>query len=165
MKVADTSMAVDKEGVSQFCSLVIFAKKFEDLPLSQRIGDIIRVHRATVGQYNKVKQFTANMFFNSSWAIFSPAPRAAELPQEEEKKGGKAVEMEYQPFSFSGKQFTFKKEEQKTIKALRTWIHLQFSKHQMLSADFISKLKDIPEAGAKKEDGRYKDFDLEVKIV
>jgi hypothetical protein len=50
----------------------MFANKFEDLPVSQRVGDIIRVHRASVGIFKNQKQFTANIFFNSSWAVFSP---------------------------------------------------------------------------------------------
>ena len=74
MKIADSSLPIH-EGVVQHCTLVFFAKKFEDLPISQRIGDIIRIHRASVGQYKNVKQFTANIFFNSSWAIFSPSPK------------------------------------------------------------------------------------------
>ena len=65
-------MLIDKEGIIETCTLVMFAKRFEDLPISQRIGDIIRVHRANVGTYKGHKQFTANIFFNSSWALFSP---------------------------------------------------------------------------------------------
>ena len=67
-------MNIDKkeDGHVEFCTLVMFANKFEDLPISQRVGDIIRVHRASVGNYKGQKQFTANVFFNSSWAIFHP---------------------------------------------------------------------------------------------
>ena len=53
-------------------TLMFFAKRFWDLPNSQRIGDIIRVHRAQCGTYKGVKHFTANIFFNSSWALFYP---------------------------------------------------------------------------------------------
>ena len=35
--------------------------------------------------YKDVKQFTANMFFNTSWAIFSPVINEKELQEEEEK--------------------------------------------------------------------------------
>ena len=73
-KIADASMNIDKkeDGHVEFCTLVMFANKFEDLPISQRVGDIIRVHRSSVGLYKGQKQFTANIFFNSSWAIFHP---------------------------------------------------------------------------------------------
>jgi len=30
------------------------------------------VHRAHVQEYKGIKQFSANIFFNSSWALFSP---------------------------------------------------------------------------------------------
>ena len=68
-KVADPGCFIDKKdsGHVNFCTLVMFANKFEDLPISQRVGDIIRIHRASVGMYKGIKQFTANIFFNSSW--------------------------------------------------------------------------------------------------
>jgi hypothetical protein len=72
MKIADPEQTFDNEGVIEHCTLVLFAKRFEDLPISQRIGDIIRVHRANCGVFKNVKQFSANIFFNSSWALFSP---------------------------------------------------------------------------------------------
>jgi hypothetical protein len=55
MKITDPSLTIDKEGVIEYCTLVFFAKKFEDLPISQRIGDIIRLHRAGVGMFKNVK--------------------------------------------------------------------------------------------------------------
>ena len=61
---------MDSAGVVDFISIVFFADKFEDLPVCQRVGDIIRVHRATVATYKDRKQFTANVCFNSSWALF-----------------------------------------------------------------------------------------------
>lgn len=55
IKIVDPSCNIDHEGVAEHCTLVLFAKKFEDLPISQRIGDIIRVHRANCGIYKGVK--------------------------------------------------------------------------------------------------------------
>jgi hypothetical protein len=51
LKLADLSSKFDKDGVVSYVSLVCFAKKFDDLPISQRCGEIIRVHRASVGTY------------------------------------------------------------------------------------------------------------------
>tara|TARA_B110000285_G_C14872199_1_gene489764 strand:+ start:301 stop:468 length:168 start_codon:yes stop_codon:yes gene_type:complete len=53
MKIADASCSISNRdgGLVNHTSLVLFANKFEDLPISQRVGDIIRVHRATVGEY------------------------------------------------------------------------------------------------------------------
>lgn len=49
-KIADPSRKITN-GVCEHVSVVFFAKKFEDLPVSQTIGEIIRIHRATVGSY------------------------------------------------------------------------------------------------------------------
>jgi hypothetical protein len=46
LKIADPDQPFDKDGVVEHCTLMLFAKKFEDLPICQRVGDIIRVHRA-----------------------------------------------------------------------------------------------------------------------
>ena len=144
---------------------MLFAKRFEDLPITQRIGDIIRVHRAYVGSFKGVKQFTANIFFNSSWALFSPLHPKAE---EETKSGPKkqVSEREFTPFSFFGHRFSFEKKEQKVIKSLRDWVSRTFTKHQVLSNKYITKLEDISHVGARKEDtGRYYDIDLQVKVA
>jgi hypothetical protein len=57
LKIADPSCKIDKadQGTVEYCTLVLFANKFEDLPVSQRVGDIIRVHRASVGFYRESK--------------------------------------------------------------------------------------------------------------
>ena len=70
LKVADPTSRVDNKGVADFISVVFFADKFDDLPVCQKVGDIIRVHRATVSTYKDRKQITANVCFNSSWAVF-----------------------------------------------------------------------------------------------
>jgi hypothetical protein len=51
--------------------VVIYAKRFEDLPLIRRVGDVIRIHRANIRSYKDLKQFNVNVFYNSSWCLFS----------------------------------------------------------------------------------------------
>ncbi len=49
LRIADPTTAFTEDGVLEHCSsLVLFANKFTDLPICQRVGDIIRVHRAHV---------------------------------------------------------------------------------------------------------------------
>ena len=55
IKVADMTSRMDIKGVADFISIVFFADKFEDLPICQRVGDIIRVHRASVATYKDRK--------------------------------------------------------------------------------------------------------------
>ena len=50
-----------------------FANKIELLPQLKRVGDIIRIHRANIGQYRNFKTFMVNMDFGSSWALFRGA--------------------------------------------------------------------------------------------
>ena len=54
-KIADATSRMDNKGVCDYISIVFFADKFEDLPVCQRVGDIIRVHRATVATYKDRK--------------------------------------------------------------------------------------------------------------
>ena len=75
LKIVDPSLHIkNQKGTgdsSDYATLVLYAKKFEDLPIVQRIGDVIRVHRATLRLYNNQRQFNASVFYNSSWALFS----------------------------------------------------------------------------------------------
>lgn len=165
-RVVDATQPVDHDGVVEYCTLVFFAKRFEDLPICQRIGDIIRVHRAHVQEYKGIKQFSANIFFNSSWALFSPLTPKDRLKQLDEQvdTGSKPVasadSREFHPFAYYGKTFSFDISEKKIITSQREWIAKTFAKHPVLSERYITKLKDIPEFGGKRETGRYYDFDL-----
>jgi hypothetical protein len=79
--------------------VVFFARKFEDLPVSQRVGEIIRIHRATVGFFKERKQLTVNICFNSSWDLFAPI-------KDKKTNDGKAVKQsteDFEPFAFFGK--------------------------------------------------------------
>lgn len=126
------------------------------------------MHRAYVGTFKGVKQFTANIFFNSSWALFSPLSGRKQDPLEEEKGAvaKPAGEREFYPFQFFGKQFSFEASEKKTIRQFREWIGKSFAKHHILSSKYITPLAEVPQKGAKNPDsGRYYDFDLQVKVV
>jgi hypothetical protein len=48
LKITDPDQPINKDGVVEHCTLMMFARKFEDLPIIQRVGEIIRVHRAHV---------------------------------------------------------------------------------------------------------------------
>ena len=75
MKIVDPSLhmktAKGTGDHSDYATLVFFAKRFEDLPIMQRIGDIIRVHRAALRIYNHQRQFNVNIYFKGAYALFS----------------------------------------------------------------------------------------------
>ncbi len=43
---------------------------------------------------------------------------------------------------------------------MRDWIGKTFAKSPVLSERYITKLKDVAEYGAKRENNKYYDFDL-----
>lgn len=72
-----------------FASVIIYAKRFEDLPIVRNIGDIIRIHRANMKQYQEIKQFHVNVYYNSSWCLFSCKEETnveEEMSDDEEKE-------------------------------------------------------------------------------
>lgn len=51
-------------------SITLFAKQPDQLPQFKRIGDIIRIHKANVGQYKNHKTLCVNVNYGSNWTIF-----------------------------------------------------------------------------------------------
>lgn len=71
VKVTDLSMRKNtKEGTQDSVTVVFFSLSEDNLPKCQRMGELIRVHRACVGEFRGEKQMTADVNFSSSWAIF-----------------------------------------------------------------------------------------------
>ena len=101
--------------------------------------------------YKGSKRFTANVFFNSSWALFSP---------DQVKKQSK--ELEFRPTQFFGKQLSFDQFEQKILKNLRKWISQSFLEKNVLSNQFITNLSELNQI---QQDDKHFDFDLMVKIL
>ena len=52
----------------------LFAKNLEDLPHVFRIGDIIRVHRVNVSDFQNQLNLNGNVYINTAWVIFSGNP-------------------------------------------------------------------------------------------
>lgn len=159
-KVADlTSKTTD--GTVEYISVVFFASRFEDLPISQRVGEIIRIHRAVVGVYKDKLQLTVNICFNSSWALFAPS-----FPKKtEDGKVQKASIEDYVPLTFYGKSMHTEAKDKLIVSNLRTWSSKQFASIPVLQGKYITKLSEVPIKGSAQPDGKFYDFDLQVKIV
>ena len=52
LKVIDPTLNPKLNKDAGYASVVIYANRFEDLPIVHRIGDIIRIHRANLRLYN-----------------------------------------------------------------------------------------------------------------
>jgi hypothetical protein len=157
LKIVDPSLHIkNQKGTgdsSDYATLVLYAKRFEDLPIIQRIGDIIRVHRATLRLYNNQRQFNASVFYNSSWALFSTDKKT---PQQEVSGDDKPTN-ENIPFSFSGKHYTFEKQESAILANTRKWANQYVSQYNVITSDMVQPLS--------KAQSQKNDFDVVAKIL
>ena len=71
VKIIDPSLYNESEGTTACISVTFFASLESQLPQFKRVGDIIRIHRANIGQYKNFKTFSVNLAYGSSWCIFS----------------------------------------------------------------------------------------------
>ena len=156
-KVIDPS-SLTKGGKLNVVNVVFFAKSFEDLPIIQRIGDIVRVHRAKFQHYNDSKQLNVNMYYRSSWCLFIGNDGEAPLEPKVENEDGTNNYFSYTPYNFSGRSFTQEAHETKILKDLKKWSKDYFSKNYVVT-------HDIKKSALEKSIKDKKDFDLLAKIT
>jgi len=156
LKIVDPSLYIKSQkgtgDASDYATLVLYAKRFEDLPIIHRLGDIIRVHRATLRLYNHQRQFNANIFYNSSWALFSTDKKSAL-----QEIGGQESTSDLAPFAHSGKHFTFEKNEGALLQNIRKWAQSYLTQYNVISSDMF-----VPLNKAQVQKG---DFDVVAKIL
>jgi hypothetical protein len=124
---------------NEFASIVLYASRFEDLPIVTRIGDIIRVHRAALRIYSGHKQFNVNCQFHGSWALFQTDKNVNE------------------PASYNGRNASFEKSEVAILSALRQWANKFFAANDGVTKDMYVSLK---QAKSQKTD-----FDVVARIT
>jgi len=124
---------------NDYATVVIYAKRFEDLPIANKVGDIIRLHRATLRMYKNQRQFNVSTHWNGSWAVFN------------------CEDSSYAPAYYSGKRATFEKHETTLLSTLRKWVANYFAQYDGLTADNYTHLKN-----AKSAD---RDFDVVAKVL
>jgi len=150
LKIVDASLNANTKGAS-FANVVIYAKRFEDLPIVLRLGDVIRLHRATPRMHNtrhgSIRQYNVSVQVNGSWALWSTDKQTAE---------GRSAG-DFQPASFSGKKFSFEKHETTTLTTIRKWANAYFNNNDGVTKDMYKPLNTAKKQGA--------DFDVVAKIV
>lgn len=109
LKVIDPTLN-PKTKSHDFAQVVIYAKRFEDLPIIHRLGDVIRIHRANLRMYNNARQFNVNVYFKSAWALYS-SDKTTPL-------GQPATDG---PYGYSGKKYTNEKQDAHIISTLKRW--------------------------------------------
>ena len=141
LKIIDPSLHYKggKPSDNDFATVVIYGKRFEDLPIASHVGDIIRLHRATLRMWKGKRQFNVSTQWQGSWALFCSEDTA------------------FAPTSYCGKRATFEKHEVTLLQALRKWISSHFASH-----DGIPKEHSIALSAAKKS---KTDFDCVARIL
>lgn len=141
LKIVDPSLHSKggKPTDNDWAQVVIYADKFEDLPIVSKVGDIIRLHRANLRIHDGHRQFNVSTQWISSWAIFSGDDNSAT------------------PSSYNGKRATFEKHETALLAALRKWVSSHFGSHDGVTSDLYTSLSGAKKAG--------KDFDVVAKIL
>jgi hypothetical protein len=146
LKVVDPSLNGSGKK-DDWASIIIYANRFEDLPIVHRMGDIIRVHRAGLRLYDDRRQFNVNVQFHGSWALFS-TDKHTPL---ESQTGGDAA------FAHSGKRATMEKSDMAMLAILRKWATSYFGSHAEMSGSHTKALKNAKGASG--------DFDVVAKIM
>ena len=146
LKIVDSSLNAGTKG-SSHASVVIYAKRFEDLPIVLRLGDVIRLHRATLRMYNDTRQFNVSVQWTGSWALYS---------SDKQTVLG-ATSGDLTPFSWSGKKASSDKSEAAVITNLKKWASSYFSSNDGVTKDMYKPLN--------KAKAQTADFDVVAKII
>ena len=146
LKIVDASLNASTKG-ENYANVVLYSKRFEDLPICLKIGDIIRVHRATLRMYNNCRQFNVSVQVTGSWALFS-TDKTSYLG---------ASTSDFSPFLWSGKRASFEKHETAILGNLRKWANSYFAGNDGVTKDMYKALNV-----AKKQSS---DFDVVAKII
>lgn len=115
-----------------YATIVVVGERIEDMPIIRRIGDIIRIQKATMKIKENIKQFIVDE--NSNWCLFGPdnlGPDdkiktsqiqfeefgAEDGPEKEEIN----IKRNCMPYKYSGKNFSFVEGEEIILNTIRTW--------------------------------------------
>jgi hypothetical protein len=158
-KVVDSSL-VKKGTVSpkDWVTVVFYAKANEDLPIIQRIGDILRVHRAEFQHFNDQKQLNVNLFFKGSWCLFTGNEKDEPLEPKVVNEDKDPKFFSFTPYNFSGKSFTWGDEDSNHLKNLRKWTQETFSKNFVVEST-------VDSAAVEKAIKAKTDFDLVGRVT
>ena len=147
MKVIDPTLNPKTSGQA-YSTVVIYAQRFEDLPIVHRVGDIIRIHRAQLKIHQSKRQFNLNMYHNGSWVLYS-SEKVSPLGQ----VVGDA------PYAYSGKKTTQEAQDSAIVKTLKQWTNRFFGSNDVVDAKTSNACKL---SAASKQS---KDFDVVAKVL
>jgi hypothetical protein len=139
-----TCKIVDESSLKsgEYVNVLFLARKFEQLPIMFRKGDILRIHRGEFAYFKDLKQIRVNMNYKSSWCLYlgDESSPALESKVDEEDKDYCLRE---NPYNLSGKSFSQPSDEVKTLRKLWRWIKGSFSKFSFLDVDKLDSLESL----------------------
>lgn len=150
LKVVDDTMNISRDK-ENFAIVTIMGRKLEDLPICQRVGDLIRVHRAQFELKDDQAYFRLNLCHSSAWALFSADQTVAPECSEQNE------DWDYTPYAFNGHSFTFEHSDRKILDKLKIWNKSYFQNNEVLIDVMFTPLNK-----AHEEDG---DFNIIGKIT
>lgn len=118
---------------------MIVGRRFQDLPIVQRIGDVIRCHRAEYSNKGDQHFLKLNLHYNSSWALFSADNVVA--PEVEGQVRNPATEA----YAFSGYSYTMETIDQKQLDTIRVWSKKHFASHKVIIEEMYTALSQADE--------------------
>ena len=147
LKIADSSLNAASKSGGDYASVTMYAKRFEDLPIVLRLGDVIRLHRATLRMYNNRRQFNVTMHWNGSWALFST----------DKQPVVGAAPSDFAPVIHSGNRPTMEAQDKVILANMRKFATSYFASNDVIGKDMMVALKNAKSQKA--------DFDVVAKIV
>jgi hypothetical protein len=150
LKVVDPTLNI-KGKQENFATVIMVGRRFEDLPICQRVGDAIRCHRAEYTNREGQIYLKLNLMYNSSWAMFTADKEIA--PEVEDQE----ADYTYTPYAWSGYSYTFENVDRKSLDALRTWNKKYFAENPVIIQEMYTPLDE-----AEQEEG---DFNVLGKVT
>lgn len=147
LKIVDPSLNTGSKG-GDYATVTFYATAFEDLPIVLRIGDIIRVHRATIRMWKGHRQFNVATQWTGSWTAWSTDKEPAEEHTKQDNGTMGPATSRQKP--------TIEKQDLERVDALRKWAHSWLG-----SNDGVTKDMYTPLSKAKQE----KEVDVVAKVL
>lgn len=139
LKVVDQSLNTGSKG-GDYANVTIYAKAFEDLPIVLRIGDVIRVHRASLRMYKGHRQFNVSTHWTGSWTAWSTDKEPAEEHTKQDNGTCGPNTTRQKP--------TIEKQDVERVDALRKWARSWLGSNDGLTKDMY---KPLSKAKSEKE--------------
>lgn len=172
VKIIDPSMHYkfpkDPNDPTSGCvSVSFFSKDKDTLPTFTKLGDIIRIHRANIGNYKNYKTFSVNIAFGSSWVVFPGFPQPRKAVAGADVPGSPSTIIE--PSSASSSNYTLAAQDADIVKKYREWLTEYFHTEFNFEATLYMNLNKVKELITGENDKKLmypspREYDLVVRV-